>query len=249
MATVKDIYNYIDSFAPFSTQAEYDNSGLLVGDENKTVNKIIFALDVTSDVIEQAKKCDADLIVTHHPVIFKPVSNVLNNSLIYKLIENNISIICAHTNYDKAVDGVNDILCDTVGLSNTSKVEDIFLNIGYINCVNHISTHDFANIIKDRLQGVVRYNNIEKNISKIAVCSGSGSDYLEQARELGCDALLTGDASHHAFLDADELGLVLYAAGHFETEVIAIKPLLDKIENEFKIESVLAEQNTPIITI
>lgn len=247
MATVKDIYNYIDSFAPFSTQAEWDNSGLLVGNENKNVNRIIFALDLTTDVIEQAKKCEADLIITHHPVIFKPVSNVLNDSLIYKLIENNISIICAHTNYDKAVEGVNDILCYTIDADRFEKVNDSFLNIAYFD--NTYTTDEFVNHLKIRLNGAVRYNNLDKNLNKIAVCSGSGSDYLKQATELGCDALLSGDASHHAFLDADEMGIVLFAAGHFETEVIAIKPLSDKIKSEFKIDCVLAEQSTPIITI
>lgn len=247
MATVRDIYNYIDSFAPFNTQAEWDNSGLLVGNENSVVNKIIFALDVTTDVIEQAKTVGADLIVTHHPVIFKPVSNVLNDSLIYKLIENNMSIICAHTNYDKAIDGVNDILCFTVNADRFEKIDDTFLNIATFNNTN--STDEFAKHLKEKLNGALRYNNLNKNINKVAVCSGSGSDYLSLAKELQCDALLTGDASHHSFLDANEMGIVLFACGHFETETIAIKPLLEKIENEFNIECVLAVQNTPIMTI
>lgn len=247
MATVIDIYNYIDSFAPFSTQAEWDNSGLLVGNENSVVNKIIFALDVTSDVIEQAKNVGADLIVTHHPVIFKPVSNVLNNSLIYKLIENNISIICAHTNYDKAIGGVNDILCKTINVADYEKIDDTFLNIATLDST--YTTEEFANHLKVKLNGAVRYNNLNKNISKVAVCSGSGSDYLSLAKELQCDALLTGDASHHSFLDADEMGIVLFAAGHFETEMIAIEPLLNKIKNVFNVECILAKQNTPIITI
>jgi dinuclear metal center YbgI/SA1388 family protein len=247
MATVKDIYNFIDSFAPFSTQAEWDNSGLLVGNENNTVNKIIFALDVTLDVIEQAKTVGADLIVTHHPVIFKPVSSVLSDSLIYKIIENNMSIICAHTSYDKAVDGVNDILCYTVGADVIEKIDDTFLNVAIYN--NTYSTDDIAKHFKEKLNCVVRYNNLNKNINKLAVCSGSGSDYLSLAKEMGCDGLLTGDASHHSFLDADEMGIVLFACGHFETEMIAIKPLLEKINNEFDVECVLAKQSTPIMTI
>ncbi len=244
MATVKAVYDFIDSLAPFSTQEEWDNSGLLVGDENKSVNKIIFALDITSGVIEQAIVTGCDLIITHHPIIFKPVSNVLSDSLIYKLIQNNISIICAHTNYDKALDGVNDILCDTIGSVDFEKIENTCLNIATLD--KAYSTLEYAEQLKDKLNCDVRFNSYENKIKKIAVCGGSGSDYLELAKELNCDALVTGDASHHAFLDADEMNINLFACGHFETENIAIKPLLDNVKNQFNVECVLATQNSPI---
>ena len=246
MATVKDIYNFIDSIAPFNTQEEWDNSGLLVGNENAEVTKILFALDATSDVVDRAIKFGANLIITHHPVIFKAVSDVLSDSVVYKLINNNISIICAHTNYDKAIDGVNDILCKTVGFDGFTKVENTCLNIGFFE--SEISTDNFVNHIKNVLGCVVRYNNLSKDIKKIAVCSGSGSDYLSLAKDLNCDALLTGDASHHAFLDANEMDIVLVAAGHFETENLAMKPLMNKINEKFGIACELAKQNSPIIT-
>ena len=247
MATVKEIYNFIDKIAPFESQEEWDNAGLLVGDENKEVKIIMSALDITSNIINQAISCDADLIITHHPIIFKPVSNVLCDSLIYKLIEQGISIISAHTNYDKAVDGVNDVLCQTICATKYEKIEGTCLNIAYFE--NEMYVDDFALFLRTKLGGVVRYNSIDKKVSRIAVCSGSGSDYLNLTKELNCDALVTGDASHHAFLDADEMNITLFACGHFETENISIKPLAERISNEFNIKCVIAEQNTPIITI
>lgn len=247
MATVKEIYDFIDLIAPFNAQEEWDNSGLLVGNKEQNVNKILFTLDITSDIVNQAIDCGADLIITHHPLIFKPISTVLSDSIIFKLIENKISLISAHTNYDKAVDGVNDILCKTVGLNKFSKVDHTCLNIAEFD--NITSVNDFINTVKTVLGGVVRFNSVKNDIKKIAICSGSGSDYLETAKELNCDALLTGDASHHAFLDADEMNILLVAAGHFETENIAIKPLFEKIKNKFSLDCVLANQKTPINAI
>ena len=247
MVTVEKIYNYIDSIASFDIQEEWDNSGLLVGDKNAEVSKIIFALDITSNVINQAIDCGVELIITHHPIIFKPVSNVLSDSLIYKLIKNNISIICAHTNYDKAINGVNDILCKTVGFDSFNKIENTCLNVAEL--YREISADDFVKRVKNSLGGSVRFNSTNINIKKVAVCSGSGSDYLSLSKELNCDALLTGDASHHAFLDANEMGILLVAAGHFETEMIAMEPLMNKIKNQFDIACVLGHQKTPIITI
>ena len=247
MATVKDIYNFIDDIAPFDTAEEWDNSGLLVGDEHKIVNKIMFALDCTEDVINQAISCGAYLIITHHPVIFKPLSEVTADSLVYKLIKNDISIICAHTNYDKAINGVNDILCNSVELENVEHIDGACLNVGFLT--KEMNSSEFTHFVKSKLNAVVRYNNIEKSIKKVAVCSGSGSDYLSLAKNLNCDALLTGDGSHHSFLDADELGVLLVCAGHFETENIAIKPLAEKIKNQFDTECIIAVQISPISTI
>jgi dinuclear metal center YbgI/SA1388 family protein len=246
MATVKDIYYYINTLAPFDTQAEWDNSGILVGDENSEVSKILFALDATRDVLNQAIKIGADLIITHHPVIFKPVSSVTQDSLVYKLVKNNISIICVHTNYDKAFNGVNDLLCEKLGYHHFAKSEE-FLNI--VELDKSVQSFELIKNVKNALGGLVRFNSVDKSIKKIALCSGSGSDFLNVAKELNCDALITGDASHHSFVDANELDVLLIAAGHFETENLAIKPLLDKIENEFNVSCVLAMQETPINAI
>lgn len=247
MATVKDVYGIIDEFAPFSTAEEWDNSGLLIGDYNQKVNKIIFALDITSYVIDVAVKNSAQLIITHHPVIFKPLKNIDSESLVSKLIKNNISVISAHTNFDVAVNGVNDVLCDIVGFDKFEKVKDSFLNIGYFN--EALSFQDFAVLLKNKLDCTVRYNYLNKLIKKVAVCSGSGADFLETSHMLDCDALLTGDGSYHSFIDANNLDMGLFCAGHFETENIAMKPLAEKIYDKLMMDYIVVDEKSPIITL
>lgn len=247
MATVKQIYDFIDEIAPFSAAEEWDNSGILIGDESKQVNKILFALDITSEILNQSSKCSADLIITHHPVIFKPVSNVKSDSLVYKSVEKGLSIISAHTNYDIAVGGVNDILCQKIGFESFTKCSDIPLNIGVLK--EDISVCAFSEILKKLLGGTVRYNESPNRIKRIAVCSGSGARYLKYAKKLSCDAFLTGDGDHHDFLDASEMDVSLICAGHFETENIAILPLLEKIRQKFNVDCVMANQTSPIKTI
>lgn len=247
MAKVKEIYNYIDSIASFNTQEDWDNSGFLVGDGNAEVTKILFTLDITNDVIAQANNIGANLIVSHHPLIFKPASKVMSGSTLHEVIKNEINVISAHTNFDKAVNGINDVLCHTVGLNDFTKIGNTYLNVAEYK--TPVPAQVFVNHIKSVLGGTVRYNYINKEIKKVGVCGGSGCDFLELARELGCDAFLTGDASHHNFLDADEMGMVLVAAGHFETENLAIEPLMNMIKDNFDVPCNLAYQETPIITI
>ncbi len=247
MATVKDIYDFIDSIAPFDTQEEWDNSGFLVGNINAEVKKILFTLDITNDIIAQAVAGGFDLIISHHPLIFRPVKNVFSDTLVYNTVKSGLNVISAHTNFDKAVDGINDELCRKIGVCNFEKIGDTYLNIAIID--GEMSCEEFVNKVKDSLNTTVRFNSVNKSIKRIGVCGGSGCDFLELAKELNCDAFLTGDASHHKFLDADEMGILLVAAGHFETENIAIKSLADKVENYFNLECVIAVQNTPINTI
>lgn len=247
MLSVKDIYDYIDIIAPFDTQEEWDNSGLLVGDENAEVTKILFALDITSDVILQAKNMGANLIISHHPIIFKPVSNIMWGSVLHDAVKNEINVISAHTNYDKAHYGINDVLCRAVGLNDFSKTDNAHINVA--ECETPMSVKSFVNQVKNALGCMVRYNHINKEIKKVGVCGGAGCDFLELAKELGCDAFLTGDASHHDFLDADEMGVVLVAAGHFETENLAMAPLMEKIEMIFGVPCALAVQKSPVITV
>lgn len=250
MVKVKDILDYIDSFAPYNTACEWDNTGFSVGDINAVVNKIVFALDITSEVVSFAESVNADLIVTHHPLIFKPVKVLPSDSVLYRMAKNGIAHISAHTNFDFAQEGVNTALCKKLNLNITNIVKTADGAFIY-KCVpeKEYSLTDFVHYIKNILGGTVRYNSLDKTVRTVAVCAGAGEDYLTEAKEVGADVLLTGDGSHHDFLDANEMGIALIAAGHFETENPAVDLLLDRIKNEFSVECLRAPQTTPIVTV
>ena len=247
----KDIYNYIDSFAPFASQATWDNSGLLVGSFYNEVKQVLIALDITAFEIEKAREIGAQLIVSHHPVIFSAQKTFLDTSVAFEAARAGISLLCAHTNLDKAVGGVNDTLCEKIGLKYEKMPPDIadgFLNIGTTD--KEYTADEYAKLLAEKLGAVVRYSSCADKISKVAVCSGAGADFFACAKELGCDALVTGDASYHDFLDAEHSGIAIFAAGHFETEVIIAEKLQKLLAEKFtEIQFVLSDRLNPILTV
>ena len=149
MSTVKDIHSFLDKEAPFSTSAPWDNTGLLVGDKDKQVDKIMLSLDVTGDVIDEATKNQVDLIITHHPLIFDPVKSVTSDTLLYKAVSSGVSFISSHTCLDIAEDGVNDCLAKAVGIKNIQSIEeDVFLKIGEIE---EKTEDEFVFLLKEKL--------------------------------------------------------------------------------------------------
>ncbi len=245
MHKVKDIFEFINSHSPFDTQESWDNSGMLVGDKNAEVKNIGVSLDVTDEIITQAVDKNIDLLVTHHPVIFKPQKTVLSDSLVYKAIKNNLSIISCHTPFDLST--VSKTLAVKIGL--TDIMDNEFEPMVKIGKINPINSYDFAKQVKTNLNSEnVRCNRIDKNIGTVAVCGGSGASLMGDLS--GVDAFVTGDASHHDFLDATDTGLFLVAAGHFETESISMPYMQSILQNEFKdINVILLEEKSPIITI
>lgn len=246
MSTVKAIYSYLNTIAPYQTAASWDNTGLSVGDENKKVKRVLLSLDVTEKVINEAIDCKADLVITHHPLIFSAVKSVTADTLLYKAVSSGIAFISSHTCLDIAEGGVNDCLAKAIGIKNTFSVqEEPFLKLGEIA---EITEEAFVVLLKEKLNCNVLYNSTGNKIKKVAFCSGAGGDLFALARENGADALVTGEAKYHEFLDAAFSNISIFACGHFETEIIAIDALKQKLEAEFKnIEFVTANQKNIVI--
>lgn len=241
MAKVKDFYSYLNSIAPFETQDDWDNSGMLVGDMNAEVKKAAVVLDITHEEIKKAKAIGADLIISHHPVIFNPIKSVTKGSVPYELVASSINALCCHTPLDIADGGTNDSLAELLGI-NVTRADDPILRLG---TVEPTTAQELAGKIANTLNTKVRYADAGRKIEKIAICTGAGCSLIEAAGEI--DAFITGDASHHNFLDCIQAGITLIAAGHYETEIVVVPVLVKKMQAQFPdIEIIDIKQENPI---
>ncbi len=232
---IKDIYSYLDTICPFSTACDFDNVGLLVGDMNATVTKAVVVLDCTSAAVEFARKQSAELIITHHPVIFGGIKSVTAETPVYKAIKNGVSVLAAHTNLDSAEGGVNDILAAALGLTDIKKVvcpDGFAFRYGTLPSI--MTADELARYAAERLHSNARYVCGEKPIKTLAVCGGSGWDMCDIAIAAGADAFLTSEVKHHAFLEAKEKGVTLLDLGHFATERVIVNALTEKLKENIK---------------
>lgn len=233
---VQDIYNIIDRFAPFATASSWDNAGMLVGDLYSDVTGVLLALDATPQVIAQAVEKGFNLIVTHHPIIFSPIKSIIAGTNVYKLLTNQLSIICAHTNLDLAEGGVQTVLANALGLEN-HRVLSLSDGYGLVGDLNSpLSPKEFATVIKNALGITPRYNPVgATSISSVGLCSGSAGEMAVQCkRDFGHDytAFVTGDVKHSHFLEAAAAGITLYDAGHNGTEHLVMPMLCELLQKE-----------------
>ncbi len=224
MITVREIEKLLIKKIPYDLSWEWDNIGLLVGDPDSVVENIMFTVDITESVINEAKANNCSLIISHHPVIFDGLKLVRKDdyatSKIYSLIENNISAICLHTNLDNVENGMSDSLCDACGIS-VRKIIDIegkpCCRVGEID--NELTATEFAEIVKNRISASgIMFFDCGKKVKKIAVVTGSGGSSIRDAYLEECDTILTGELKHNNFIDAKEMGINLICAGHYFTE-------------------------------
>ncbi len=231
-ATVGQVLELIDKIAPFELAEAWDNVGLLAGHPDNRVDKVLCALDLRMEVLEEAVQKGCQLIVTHHPILFRGRKNLCETDgegrLICALIRSGVSLIAAHTNYDNASPGVNDALAETLGLRSVY-AHDGGMRSGSIEQTDFGS---FCRAVSRSLHGPVRcYGNTERRIERVAVLGGAGEDYAEIARSVGADVYVTGEMAYHKALDAVDNGLCIIEAGHAATEQPAISALSRGLQN------------------
>lgn len=233
MPTVQEIYAYLDQKCPFSLQESWDNSGFLVGHGGRAVETVFVSLDITPNTVREAAEAGAQLMVSHHPVIFHPAKRLTDaagdydGAVLLSLAEQGIAAICCHTNLDAVAGGVNDVLAEKCGLRNTALLEQSGVDamgrpfgIGRVGELPApVPLAEYLENLKAALgSNGLRYVSGGKPVSRVAVGGGACGDMIDRALALGCDTFVTSDLKYNAFLSAPHLGLNLIDAGHFPTE-------------------------------
>ncbi len=238
-ASIGDFLELFDKWAKFDLAEDWDNSGLQVGDRGRVVQKVLIALDPSMSTIEKARELRADLIVTHHPLIFNPLKCFEQTrvipSRIERLIKYQIGLISLHTNLDSAEGGVNDVLAEAIGLKNLSPLVPaekgpFGAGMGRVGSLDREwELEEYCEFVARRLNCFLLkvQGDFRSKISKVALCSGAGSSLWPNVQELGVDLYLTGEIKHSVFIEARELGICLIDAGHFHTEWPVLHALRD----------------------
>lgn len=246
MASVKEIYGYLDTLAPFSLQESFDNAGFLVGRGEAQVTKVMVSLDITEAVVEEAVGAGCQLIVAHHPILFHPARSITDSDptgrCLLALTENRVAVICAHTNLDAVAGGVNDALAQKLGLTEIGQLrqEGVDANgnpygIGRVGTVKEYPCAvDFAAFVRDTLGARgLRLEDAGMPVRRVAVGGGACGDMLFDAVARGCDTFVTADVKYNIFLDARALGVNLIDAGHFSTENVVCPVLANWLKQGF----------------
>lgn len=248
--TVADVAAYLEEWAPPSSAQSYDNVGLQIGDPASPVTKSLIALDMTPEVLEEASTLQASLIITHHPLIFKPLTEITPRNfvtnLVLRLAQTRIALYSIHTNLDVAPGGVSFFLGEALGLSDLTFLAPLDgaeakAGLGAVGrLADPLSLDAFLELVSTRLgAGTLRYvgDASAGKIERVAVCGGAGSDFIDQALASGADAYVTSDVKYHRFFDAlsndGRPRIVFVDAGHYETEVFTVNALREHLSVRF----------------
>lgn len=244
MVKIRKIVDIMEKLAPSCTQADFDNSGFQAGSMEAETDKVLCALELSGRVIDMAARQGAGLIITHHPLIFRPLSEVTSQSyegkLLLKLLREGIALYSSHTPLDACAGGVNDCLCELIGLHD---VEGFYpqsmLNGRTVYCcrIGNIAPEGLKSLAgrigKTLHSSFVRYSRGQKDsAAKIAVCSGSGSGMTDEVIASGADTFVTGELKYHDMLKLKAAGVSCIEAGHYHTEQPIIPRIISHLQNE-----------------
>ncbi len=237
---VTDVMHVLEKYAPKTLQEDFDNVGLLVGEKNAEVKTVLLTLDVDMDVAVEAKAVGAEMIISHHPLIFNPIKAITDETpegrcLLY-LIQNHIAVYAAHTNLDSAAGGLNDLAAQFLNLSNTKPITGMEgAGLGRIgNLPEEMTVGDLADKIKKiyRLPYIRFSGKADTPVVRVALCTGSGGSLLPDVLAAGADVYITGDVKYEVARSAAAWGLPIIELGHYESEYIVVD-LLEKILTNF----------------
>ncbi len=246
MTKINDITSYLEEIAPLRFQESYDNAGLIYGDRNREISGVLISLDLTEKVIDEAVYLGCNLIVSHHPIIFRGIKKFTGHyvdRIVAKAIKNDVAIYAIHTNLDNVLDnGVNEKIAQQIGLTelailNAKNELDPAGKVGS-GIIGHLDKPMEETAFLDHLKlemelQVVKHTALlEKPINKIAICGGSGSFLLPSVLRAEADVFITSDFKYHEFFDADGKVMIV-DIGHYESERFTINLLYDLISNKF----------------
>ncbi|MBO6061625.1 MAG: Nif3-like dinuclear metal center hexameric protein [Clostridia bacterium] len=240
----------MESIAPRELALEFDNPGLIVGTKKEHISRVLVALDCTLPVVEEAKALSCDMVLTHHPLLFRAVKSISPQdpvtAPVWELIRNDIAMFAAHTNLDSAEGGVNTTLCRMLGIENERPVppEDL-CRVGELK--EPCSFSELARRVETILGTRVRVSGSEKPVRRVMVCGGSGGSEYRFAAAEGADVLVTGEAKHNEAIESSFMGVNLIVAGHFETERIVLPPLIERLRELYPgAEFILSKSGTAL---
>lgn len=221
--TVKELYEKIDDRIPSTLSEDWDNDGLMCSpDTSAEVKRVLVTLDVTEEVVDYAIFSGFDLIISHHPLIFKPLTRIIEDDHIsrkvIKLLDNGVSVFSFHTRADKVVGGVNDKLCDRIGLFDTVPFGEGFLGrVGTLE--EQYGLEDFIHSLKQAIGAdSIKYVDAFNPVQRIAVVGGDGKGYVQAAIAEGADTFVSGRIGYNVMEEGPEMGINLIEAGHYFTE-------------------------------
>ena len=247
---VKDVIKVIEDFAPLSVQEGWDNSGLCIGSPDAPVSSVLLGLDCTPELVDEAVACGADMIVTHHPLIFSGLKKITADNpvgeAVVKAIKTGISIYAAHTSADKVIAGVSGAMAARIGLENVEILDEDGdgTGLGVVGDLHEPMTAEEAvKYVKERfgLKAMRASRPVEGKISRIAMCGGSGGSLIGAAMKSGAQLYISGDISYHNFFTQN--GFMIMDIGHYESEIEIVDILFSLIKKNFPTFAVRITQN------